>query len=603
MVTVVKRPTGHKIIDQAVSATITDSSGDALVTFPYHGLGTGDHVYIDSDIDEYTGFWYVTAIDTDSFKISEYAGANFVEFYQELDVTYYQTVDHEWSSIFLPIVYKVSNDKWPVNTIDSAVSITSFSNDNGYMQVILSGAITSGTILPLDFVKITHPIKPWLDGVWQVVEVNTSSNLVLDMAYADDADLTGATIQFYYNNYQVKVKVWGGLPFGHPWQAKKPFELLAELSLTPDENGVCMFSISDYLRGKIDIKNNPTGFSMPLNLDAFTGFYICTAETHDISDGGYSLGTYESSFSCDTFQGWAVAGKLPFKNTYSGDYSQYVAVLGAPAQWLTLFDRLIAVEDKYFDISFIKPVRGDLAVEIDKYIADYISSTETIEYDDQGIGVYRIPITADAFYDSFCVRVSTPGAGPSSGPPSTTLADLENWENMGGVFPGTWTEGALPSVSANGSGGPTGYLGGAFAASPGFEYEFSIQFEITGSFTDPTVQAVFALLDSSFNEIDTVTFNYTTHGVKNETFTLSSMGTGAYLALRFTNNTPITTKVFELQSAVYNAPDTPDDSVPAQDLTEEICIDMVESCDVQKGVNNNPDDARLTEDGDYRLLE
>ena len=46
-----------------------------------------------------------------------------------------------------------------------------------------------------------------------------------------------------------------------------------------------------------------------------------------------------------------------------------------------------------------------------------LASTETvIDYEDQGIGVYRIPITPDADYDSFCVRVSRglyPGFTPA----------------------------------------------------------------------------------------------------------------------------------------------------------------------------------------------
>lgn len=73
MVTVVKRPTGHKIIDQAITATINDDGGDALINFPAHALTTGDTVYITSDIDEYNGFWYVTVSDANSFKISECA--------------------------------------------------------------------------------------------------------------------------------------------------------------------------------------------------------------------------------------------------------------------------------------------------------------------------------------------------------------------------------------------------------------------------------------------------------------------------------------------------------------------------------------------------
>lgn len=55
MVTVVKTPQGHKIIDTPVDATIIGAGLEALVVIPYHDLTTGDYVYITSDIDEYNG--------------------------------------------------------------------------------------------------------------------------------------------------------------------------------------------------------------------------------------------------------------------------------------------------------------------------------------------------------------------------------------------------------------------------------------------------------------------------------------------------------------------------------------------------------------------
>ena len=77
---VVKRPTGHKLIDQAIAAEISEAyGGGALVTFTAHGLSTGDTIYIESDIDEYNGFWYVTSISANTFKISEHSEADFVE--------------------------------------------------------------------------------------------------------------------------------------------------------------------------------------------------------------------------------------------------------------------------------------------------------------------------------------------------------------------------------------------------------------------------------------------------------------------------------------------------------------------------------------------
>ena len=599
MVTVVQTPTGHKIIDQAIEATITeDYVGDALVTYVYHGLGDGDYVYITSDIDEYNGFWYVTAIDADTFKISEHSAADFVEYYQDADIEYYQTQEHAWNSVFLPIIYKISNDLWPINNVDAAVAISSASDDNGFTNLILGGDIRTSEVNALEFVKISGSFNEELNGVWQIVEVISLSNLVLNLPYVNTNDFGGATIQYYYNNYQVKVKVFAGLNMSHPWGHKKPYELVAELSLTPDAENIAMFSIADYIKGQINIRNNPLIYSYPLNLDFFTGFYIAYTESYDNSDT-YSLTTYEPPYRNNTFEGYAMAGKLPFKNTYAGDYSDYVLTSGSPGGWLTLMERLIAIEDKYFDISFIKNVRGPFWLIIDKYVSDYLMQTEVIPYEDQGVGVYRVPITPNAYYDTFCVRIHTPGTPSSGGTPATTLAALEDWVNATGAHPGAWTISATPDTSVNGSGGIEGYIAGAIATSPGYTYEFIVEFDL--QVAPLNMQVIFALLDASFNEIDTVTYTYTSAGTKAENITLVSGTTGAYFGMRIINNTPINSKTVEILSAEYNALGVPDDPVTAQDITEEICIDILESCEALDG--QAPLNIRLLEDGDFRLLE
>lgn len=141
MVTVTSRPQGHKIIDQAITAQITDSSGDALVTFTSHGLTDGDFVYIESDIDEYNGFWEIDAINANTFKLVLDGG--FVEYYQDQEITYYQTQSHDWSSIFLPIMYKATNNRWPTNSVDTVRTVSSTADDNGFLRLNLSGAIKS----------------------------------------------------------------------------------------------------------------------------------------------------------------------------------------------------------------------------------------------------------------------------------------------------------------------------------------------------------------------------------------------------------------------------------------------------------------------------
>ena len=724
MVSVISNPTGHNIIDQAIDAVITGSAGDALVTFPYHGLGTGDYVYITSDIDEYAGFWYVTAIDTDTFKISEHATAAFVEFYQDADVEYYQTNEHVWSSIFLPIMYKASNDLWPVNSVDDELTISSVSDDNGYSDMTLSGAIRA-TVNALEYVKISGAADA-LNGVWQIVEAISTSNLVINLPYSASNDFSAATIQYYYNNYQVSVKVYAGLPASHPWEAKKPYVEVAQLDLTPDENNEVMFSVANYIKEKVAIKNNTTIFSFPLNLDAFTGFYIATAESYDTSDN-YSLsslstegesdkellsntefddtsvwtqtgasayswvitggaatlslpsgtskkltqiipvgslagdyvftsertisncafgvdsmnifvyfyddddnlisstidfasadgtstlnksftslvpirkveifceinsgvnidisipfarmtGPFGKSYVDDSFNGFAVAGKLPFKNVYAGQYSDYVYTDGSPALWLTLLTRLLAVEDKYFDVSFIKNLSGAFFVTIDQYIADYLAYTEDIAYADQGIGVYRIPITANANYDYFCIRVVAA---------SEEVLTLSTFANNPGD--GTdWTTGASPSVT-QGSVGTTDILFKAYGFTLGVTY--IITFVITSD-SAVAIQVFGRIYDNSFvqQHSENVSFAIATTKTISLSFTATADDTQiGVLATWFANSAATIT----VDSITVGSSDT--------QITEEICIDMVESCEVQTGVL--PDDIRLLEDGDFRILE
>jgi hypothetical protein len=583
-VTVVKTPQGHKIIDQAIAATITNFSGDAFVTFPAHLFTDGEYIYIDSDIDEYNGFWYVDAHDVNSFRIKEYPDGDYVPYYQDADVDYYQTNSHIWSSAFLPIVYKIENDRWPVNSVDTATAVSSSYNDNGYMGINTFGTIKLGLQL-LDFIKISGSSNEEHNGVWQVVEVISNTNVVLDMPYNADSPV-GAAVQFYYNNYQVKVKVYSGLPAGHPWEDKKPYVEVAELSLTPDENNQVMFSIADYIKGNLTIRNNPTLFSMPLNLDFFTGFYISTAESFDDSDG-YTITEYESAYTDDTFEGFAMAGKLPFKNLYSGFYSNYVYTDGSPAQWLTLNERLLAVENRYFDLSFIKNIPGNFLIRIDKYIADYLTATEDVQYTEQGIGAYRVPIEADASYDSFCVTART---DPSSD--AVDFPTFASWSN----FPdaGTdWTTGATPTINV--AVGTSDYLYVDFAFITGYTYTVTIGFTKTyNSGTSNPRNMILHEMDSSNNVItsDTIATPISPGGSDTASLTFTATDDSSRFAIKVNDGSNVDIELTSLEVTMI-APDVA--------ITEEICIDMLESCDAASGFT--PTDIRLLEDGSYRILE
>lgn len=757
---VVKNPQGHKIIDQAIAAVISGYADEALVTFPYHGLALGDYVYIVSDIDEYNGFWYVTPVNANTFKISEYSGAPFVEYYQDADIDYYQTQEHVWNSIFLPIVYKISNDKWPTNSVDTASTISSQADDNGYTVLTLS-APTGASYL--EYVQIADST---VDGVYQVIEA-TGSLLTINLPY--DADNIFGTAQKYYNNYQTKVKIYAGLDSSHPWASKKPYELVGELSLTPDTDNITTFSVSDYIRNKIQIKNNTILFSLPLNLDAFTGFYIETAESFDSSDN-YVLYTDESEFEVDDFEGYAIAGKLPFKNVYSGDYADYVWTDGSPALWLSTLSRLLAVAGRYFDLSFIlnhvgagspgftpdhtdilsfwgisntssEPMiwtggianpfctisagvsagglsdyfRDNLTFEpgqtykysytmdlsadftvpgnvqfrihlavcdlfnniLDEFTDDqtvlstfptgssagtfefvcpvgadrvgffieivngttddalvtitsftdetetipaseagtfdivlkkYISSdyylTETVEYQSQGIGVYRIPLIPDSQYIKYCIKAKVPG---NSGTPSeeTSVDDFPDLALFVQTGSGaSWILGAAPTVTNPGAGFPgvsSKILYADYSFIDGYTYKITTNYtkDYNSGTSNPRAISI-----SSRNSANTIieTLNHATFaspgGTESFDFTFVATSTTTRLALFTTDGSNIDLTINSIEATQTN-PEIP--ATNEHDITEEICVDIIEECDVTSGFM--PEEIRLLEDGDYRLLE
>jgi hypothetical protein len=591
MVIVVKTPSGHKIIDQSITAEIIssfpiDSGNSAVVHFDNHSLSNGDVVYITSDIEEYNGFLTIEVIDFNNFYILD---TDYIEFYQAIDIEYYQTQPHDWSSIFLPIVYKASNNRWPVNSVDAVGLIVLNSDDNGFTTLTTAAPI-AGLNAALEFVKITGATDD-ANGVWQVVEIIASNVVTINLPYEFSGNLIGKAVQYYYNNYQVRVKVFAGLNATHPWEARKPYEEMAELSLTPDENNEVMFSVSDYIKSKVAIKNNLTLFSLPLNLDAFTGFYISVGESYDDSDG-YSLFTNESTFADDDFEGYAIAGKLPFKNVYAGDYADYVYTSGSPARWLTNWDRLLAVEDYYFDVSFIKNIIGTFNLIIDKYVSDYLTQTEVIPYSDQGIGVYRLPITVNTLYDSFCVRVRTDTHEEEVLIPPTPF-DLSEFVNNDDEGVSDWVLGDEPF----GSGTNMNVLYVSYPTTMGTPYKFNYRF-VSDNVSPGTHNVAIATLDAAVSGISFALIPVAANGVYEGFVNITPSADGLYFGINFTGSSPMDVT---LEMLSEGDPTTEIITIDGETITEEVCIDILDTCEAAEGFTE--EDRRLLEDGDYRLLE
>lgn len=400
---VVKRPIGFILDTTAISGTVSTSGGFALITKATHGLVDGAYVYIYSVLGTYNGYWYVVRNDANSFFIREYSSVANQSFINSGSISYYVSVNdsntaltQNWNCVHLPIVYKLKSTVWPINGVDTARSITTFSNSNGYTYIVAAGDIkTVGTASSLEQVIL---LGTSVDGVYKIVRWYSDTNFVIDLAYSAANVLSSGTVQYYYFNYCARIRVYAGIPAAHFWTAQKPYALITEQKILPDSTGLITFNISEYIKKQISIlTNNSIKDTLPNNIDAWCNFYITYAESYDDSNM-YTVTESIGSYADDsgTFEGYAVNAKLPFKTRSAGALSPYVSGLTSTTKqkWLTVFSRPTLFAGKYFDISYIKntAASGDY-IKREVYVNSVLKQVYIDTQTDNDQGIYRYAIT------------------------------------------------------------------------------------------------------------------------------------------------------------------------------------------------------------------
>jgi hypothetical protein len=393
------------IVDTSTSfvATTSDAAGYSLISYTGHGLATDDIIFISSDYSYYNGFWYVRIVDPDSFYILtntlttqlplEYPGINqSVRFYKE-------SSSHNFSSVHLPIIYKLKSNLFPTNSADTARTVNSFSNDNGYTRLNLSGDIkATGNAQVLEFVKLT---VDGVEGIYQIINWFSDTSITIDLGY--DGGITFGNCQYYYSNYSAKIRIYAGIT--GTGSVIKPSELITEIEAVPDAASIVTININEYLKNKISLlKNDPAQATMPKDIDSFCEFYIEYTESYDQSIDGYTLGTFTGNYTTDSITGVAVNSKLPFKNRYSGYMSEY---LGASRKFLTTMDAPVLFVGNYFDIAFLKNDTEYLIIKRERYLNSSLVGTSYDPFTDYSEGVYRKDISQELTEDRIDVSLVT----------------------------------------------------------------------------------------------------------------------------------------------------------------------------------------------------
>lgn len=409
-VSVVKYPQGHPARPATVTtATVSDSSGDALFTAVGHGLTDGRFIYIYSNIERYNGYWYVDQISVDTFKIKDYATSSFVAYVASGSVSFFYSAvagtNNPWNCVHLPMVYTFKSDTWPINGVDTSRTITTFTNWNGYTYLVLNGDIKStGTASTLENVilsGVTGVGGADITGVYRIVQWFSDTNIVIDLAYDAGNVLSAGTCQYYYLHYHAKVKIYAGLDSGHYWAAQKPYELITTERVVFDSSGIGTLNVADFVKSKIEVfSNDLQENTLPNNLNSWCRVYISIAESYDDSDG-YLIEEYTSSYTDDTTEVYAVNAKLLFKTRSSGALDEYVWVglSDIPQKFLTPFVQPTLFAGYYFDVSFIHNLTSAPIVKVDRYnnvSGNYVlasSAQNTLSDMDQGVYRYQVEQT------------------------------------------------------------------------------------------------------------------------------------------------------------------------------------------------------------------
>lgn len=395
---VVKRPIGS--INSTSSNTASYTNNSSVITRAAHGLNIGSTIYISSG--QYIGYWYVNPITVNTFNIREYAGSTVKTFIGSGTFNYFTSVDnagHNWNSAHLPIVYKLTSNLWPTNSYDSVFTGITPTNDNGFCKVDLPADLKIG----INTNELEYVLVLYADGVTyaacRIIRVYSNDIFTINLAYGATPSFN--SIQYYYNNYHARIRIYAGLVSSHFFNIVKPYSLMAELKVIPDSSGVVTVNINEVIKSKIEIlKNDLTKGTLQNNLDAFCQFYISYAEAYDYAPYGYTTLDYVSSYTNDTFNGVAVNADLPFKNTYQGFMSDYVyGNSSTKLKFLTPSLYPVLNQGQFFDISFINQIGARLRMKREAYKNGQIVNLFFDDINDYGIGIYRYELSQSVYLE------------------------------------------------------------------------------------------------------------------------------------------------------------------------------------------------------------
>lgn len=319
----------------------------------------------------------------------------------------------KWIAGQLPIIYTLSNTKWPVNTEDSEDFFHTVAQSGGYAQLELAG--TYETYVNKEYVQITDATVDGYNGVWQIREIVDSQTIVINAPFLGAAN---GTVQRYYENYHLVIRVYTGIPTGHYLESERPMSLRTTLRFRPDSSNEVEADVGSVVRSDLapiqsrlcDILE--AGETVGNDWYNWTALYIAYAESYDVSDGS-TVSNFTSTFVNDTDGGdinylYASNSTRQFRAFTGWSMGEYVLAdynVLLQSKFLTNFSTPTYFLDNEFDVSILNDFDSTdlesyeelVARVIEKDVSGNTLATTDLSIPNHDKGLYRIALSEHTF--------------------------------------------------------------------------------------------------------------------------------------------------------------------------------------------------------------
>ena len=192
----------------------------------------------------------------------------------------------------LPINYKLLSDKFPVNKVDPALTISSVTNFQGFAQLNFSA---SHGLNAKEWIEITGTAN--YNGVYNIAAIIDSDSLVINIKF-NGAD-TGVGLK-YYKSYHAIIRLFSGISDNHPLSGMRPMKLIGDIPSVPDSANISTCNVSGFIKDALKSIYEIPQLCGENDINAWTQFYISYAESYDVVTGGEVV-NFTSAFLEDTY--------------------------------------------------------------------------------------------------------------------------------------------------------------------------------------------------------------------------------------------------------------------------------------------------------------